>query len=362
MGIAPDFSVFYLAAKTLVEGNNPYTAQGLFTGVGYPVFSLIPFIPFTLLPYQISQALFTFLSITSILICVLLSLKIINWRLKPFHILILFTLTLFMFPVRFTLGMGQSNNIVLLFLLSGLYLYQKKKINYSSLFFGLSVVLKPITIFLFLYFLVKKQFRLIINSLVIVFIFLLITLSSYYIYYFNNVLPPLLNLSGREIYYNQGMMGFISRLTNDNKLRLYLNYFISFAIFVPVVYRLRKIKDAGIGFSLFLVSLVLIDTLSWQHHFVFLIFPYIVLLKKIFEIRSKYYLFLLVLSYILVAGNIKNPQLFSSPLILSHVFIGTILLFIVIIHIILICLPKKRMSKDQEKGPAKEELIKQIFL
>ncbi len=334
---APDFSVFYIATRALLNNTNPYTAYDLYTGVGYPVFSLLFFIPFTLFSYTLSQGIFIILSVACVFISVYLSLSILRWKISFPYYLSLSSLAFLMFPTKFTLGMGQSNSIMLTILLLGFYFFTQNKKNISGMLFGLGLVIKPITVFVAIFFLLKKQWKILFFSMLTLMMLLIVSVVffdwSYYNYYLTNTLPHLFNLSGREIYYNQGIMGFISRITDDNFKKLLLHYSLSLSIFIISIYYLKKIKDVAVGFSLFLIMLVLFDTLSWQHHFIFLLFPCIVILKKVLHDGSRLSLIVLISSYILVSLNIKNPQEYYSPFVLSHVFIGTIYLLILFIFV-----------------------------
>ena len=64
---APDYSVLWNAAKDLPTSKNPYLNKELYTGIGYPPNTLLFYLPFSLLPYEISQALFVLLSLIALI-------------------------------------------------------------------------------------------------------------------------------------------------------------------------------------------------------------------------------------------------------------------------------------------------------
>ena len=171
-------------------------------------------------------------------------------------------------------------------------------------------------------------------------ILLTIMISGVHLYrfYFEQVIPPLLNLSGREIYYNQGLLGFISRLTENIEVRRYLGI-VSTSLFVGITVVLtKKSKYENLLFSLFITLLLLIDTLSWQHHFVWLIFPFAVVVYYATKLKKYWVWFLIGLAYILVSWNFKNPEplyIFPKSLILSNTFYGAIILFVLNIYLLL---------------------------
>ena len=333
--IAPDFGVLWTGAGDLIKGNNPYTNPNLFTGIGYPPNSLLFYLPFTLIPYQTAQGLFTILSFVSSIGIILVSFKILRGNFFWQTFLVAFSLTFFSFPTKFTLGMGQNNLIAFFLLILAYYFYKERKLESAGFILGMSIALKTIFVFFVLFFVLKKQWKIVIFTVLMMVTTVVITAfffdSNLYIYYIKEVVPPLFNLSGREIYYNQGVMGFVSRLISDLNIRKYLNLIMSLFVITMVSWpAFYKKFDKDLQFSLFVNAILLIDTISWQHHFVWLIFPFIVLTT--YTLRRKLYwaLGLVFVSYLLVSWNFKNPSQFSEfplSLLLSNTFYGTLLLF-----------------------------------
>ena len=331
--VAPDFRVLWLAADDLIKGLNPYVNPEIFTGVGYPVNTLLFYIPFTFLPYQIAQNVFSFISFFCLYFSVWISLRILKIEAKLFIATLILFLSLVSFPVKFTFGMGQNNILVLAMLLVSFWFFLKKRDIVSGIILGLAIGLKTIFLFFLLFYFLKKKWKLILTSLITM-VLLVFTTGfifgwDFYSFYFSDVIPPLLNLQGREIYYNQGLMGFVSRITKNLFVRKQITFLIS-ALFVGMgTWLTRKRKNIQLQFSLFVVILTLIDTLSWQHHFVWLLYPFIVVFYFLIKEKKKTIIGLLMLSYFLVSFNFRvfPERNFISPFILSHVFWGTIMLF-----------------------------------
>ena len=351
---APDFSVMWTGTRSLLLNRNPYTDPKLFTGIGYPPDSLLFYIPLTLSPYGIAQGIFVLLSAFSILGIILLLFKIINGnkRIKWVDILLVFSLVAFSFPTKFTLGMGQNNLLVFLLLLFLYYLYKTKREVGSGIILGLSISFKPIFIFFLLFFLLKKQWKILITSVLTIIFVILATTAIFggylYIYYIKQVIPLLLDFSGREIYYNQGFMGFISRLTTSLVLRSNINIALSLSAILSVIWltysKIENRKLDNLQLSLFIIILLLVDTRSWQHHFVWLVFPFVVIFEELRRIKLKALYPALVLAYFLVSWNFKNPTKFMEfpvSLILSNTFYGALLLFVLNSYLIIRSDPKK---------------------
>lgn len=331
--LAPDFSVFYNAALDIVHGQNPYLDAKLFTGVVYPPISLLFFLPLTWLPYSTAQLIWLGLSFLALLGGIYLSCIIcfgnFSWRL----FLSFLAFSLLAFPTKFTFGMGQSNLVAFFLLLLAFCFWQNKKQILAGLLLSIVCLLKPIFVFFLLFFLFKKSWLTIFTaSITVIILFLgsfLIIKPELYIFYIKKIMPVLLNPLGREVYYNQGFMGFVSRHVSDLSLRTGLNFLLSLILLIITFLAIRKSVRSKEEFAVFFPTLLLIDTLSWQHHFVWLIFPFLVVFKYLIKIENVWPKILLFLSYVLVAINFKEPIFF-----LSHVFWGTLILWTLNIYIL----------------------------
>lgn len=332
--IAPDFNVLWLASKDLIVGNNPYLNPDIFTGVGYPANTLLFYIPFTFFNYHVAQAIFTLLSLAAIIYSIFLSFKILVNKVPLEYFLLAIALALISFPTKFTLGMGQNNAIALLILLISYFLYKREKSILAGIFLGIAISFKTIFIFFLLYYFLQKRWKLLLYTFITVGVFVIATALipnyGWYDYYLTKALPPLFELSGREIYYNQGIMGFVSRITTNLELRKYLNLFLSLILIAIPSYYALKSRNKNLTFSIFLVTLPLVDTLSWQHHFVWLIFPFIIIAYYLSKAKSNYLWILLGVSYLLISWNFKNPSIyleFPEILLLSNQFYGALILW-----------------------------------
>jgi len=330
---APDFSIYYYSTLDVTKHINPYTDKSLFTAYNYPIASNVLLLPLLLFPYTIAQGLFLFLSFGALAGAIYLSIKIIYKKFSWKLFFLFLSLSLLSFPVKFTFGMGQSNLIGYFFLIYGFFLYKKQKYNKAGMALSISILFKPVLSFLFLYFLLQKMWKLLIVSLSVLLLCNVIAFSLYpkeTVYYITAMLPRLFDVAGREVYFNQGFIGFIARITSVLLLRSIISFLFSLLIIGLITYRTIRRKHKTLSFALFLTALPMIDTLSWQHHFVFLIFPFIFIGSQLWREKRKLLLFLLFISYVFVSWNIKNPKMFfhfPKVLLLSHVFYATAILF-----------------------------------
>ena len=319
---APDFSVYYGVAKNALEGRGIYGDPKLFTGYGYPPYSVLPYLPFALLSYGVSQTLFTLLSFISLVASVFLSFGLFAPKAKFETKMIATAIAFLMFPTLFTLGMGQSNLIVLLLVLLSLKFR-------SGVLMGLSWIIKPQLMILGLLFFLRKQWKLLINALVVVLFAAIVTGTffgwQWYGHYLNAELPRLMEFTGREIYYNQGLEAFVSRHGLGFDIATIAK--IIFLVIAIVVVRKRTLEEAVL---VWLSLILLLLPLSWQHHFVFLIPAFIYLWD-----RKKRKMLLWVALFI-IGSNIaerRSGSIAFAPLVLSHVFLGNLLVFLMLVTV-----------------------------
>lgn len=319
---APDFEVLWLASKDLITINNPYLNTQIFTGVGYPPISLLFYLPLNNFNYMVAQNIFTVTSFACILTCIYLTFKILNLNTK--YLLSVVLLTLISFPTKFTLGMGQNNFLALALLLSSFYLYKTKKIIFAGVLLGLAISLKTIFLYFLIFYLIKKQWRILNYSLLVVFISIVLIYFirnnfDLFIYYFKNILPPLFRFENREIYTNQGLSGFVSRLFSDISTRKIITSFLSIILVTYNAFVIYSKKNINLIFSFTIITLLLIDSLAWQHHFVWLLFPFIALFSHSKNIKER---LLITLPFILISLNLPDSLLLSN-----NVFFGTLILY-----------------------------------
>ncbi len=333
----PDFSIFYHSALNILHGKSIYHDISFYTAFNYPFTTALLYIPFTFLPYQVAQEIFVVLNIMCAFGCVFLSFRIM--RINPTFPLFFFIVSLFLFsfPTKYTIGMGQSNLMGYACVLFSFLLWQRKRLTFSLLFFILAVILKPTLGFLILFYIVKREWKYTLRffaSLCIIFLVFpfLLGKGNEVTIYVKDIIPHLFTMSGREVYYNQGFSGFISRIFPQLFIRSIFSNIFAVSM-ISLIFVTRKVDSEKL-FAVLLTSLVLLDALSWQHHFVFLLLPLLLVAQIALKQNNKVHILLFIFIYLLIAGNIKNPlffQQFPDSLVLSHAFFGSILLLVLLI-------------------------------
>ena len=336
----PDFTVYYSASKVFLQGGNPYLSQPqFFTTFTYPPFVLIFFIPLSLFPIFIASKIWACMSITSLLISLLLLYKILRIRFFSNKGMLFSFFVFSMFPVHYTLGMGQINLVILLFITLCLYFLNKHKLKLSGLFLGFSIAIKLFPILLPIIFILQKRGKLIIiTTTTIISLYLLtyfIVGQKINIYFFQELFPTTLH-SWKGDYYNQALSGVVYRFVGDSTLREFFRTFLTFLILlITITFVIIKRKyHFMVLTSLLITTNLLINSFSWQHHFVWTIIPllstYVLITHHKLPSFSFYFLFF---CYLLISINLKNP-LHYPLLIQSHVFFGTFLLWCFIIYLL----------------------------
>lgn len=332
--IGPDFTQVWISAKDMAASREPYLDPNLAYPNAYPPISVIFFLPLTHLSHQMALVIFTYISFASIIAAVFLSLKIAMKKV-PWHYFLLFIgLTFSSFPTRFTLGMGQVNMIVLFLLLLGVYLETKPNKNSlaAGISLGIAIALKPIFSFFLLFLALKKSWKAVFTSgltVALLVVFTLIFWSPHiWITWYQSGILPLTNYTSSQIYVyqNQGIFGFLLRLIPNFYTRI-LVHKLTTLILVPIaIYLAYKKKDYNLGLSFFIITLLLFDITSWQHHFVWLMLPFVVLYTHILKSKNLILMSLLIISYAFVSWNIKYDYLYPK-IILSIQFYGTLILW-----------------------------------
>ena len=360
-----DFLVYYEVGEVFITDiNNLYSTEYLWPFRYFPISAAI-FVPFYLLGFDLGFVLFSFINlILNIGICILLY-KIIILIKGKYHerednrIILYISLFLMGLPNLFNYILGQINLYVTILILLSLYIFLKHKSlkwNFiSSIILGISVIIKPITIFMIPFLLVinfkfeQKKFNLNIKRSLIRLIGVMIPLSFNIIFFL--IYPALLrgfiitNFTGEEpIIVNHSF----------SLSKLILNFFIFYNIshnpllilllilFVVggigfFVYIFRKVYNNSIvfGYIFGILIMLLVYYDSWTHHLLALTPILIILIfyiprnskiTKKFIKPSFFFLNFIDFGFMGIWFIIQNwfPFNFASTIFLLLIFYGSI--------------------------------------
>lgn len=314
-----DFSMYLTATNYFLSGHNPYLAVA--PQVYPPVFLFI-MVPFAVLPVEIARALWTTLSLVAFFLAIHYLLSHLSLKLQILFSLIAFQL----FPVKYALAQGQINLFVFLgFVLLYRFTTQKKDFL-AGLTLAIITIMKFSPILFLLYFLIQKKYRPIFYCLaVLVFLNLVVDLPSAHHLtqsfidgtFFRTTNPPL-------YYYNQSLPALLYRLN----LSSLSNLFSAFILFLTAFSFIKNPSQTKKYFVLFLVTILLISPITWQHYLFWTITVFIYLLSN----TQKTLPLLTLISFMLINLNLKNPVPFDDwQIIYSHATLGLLLLYFLVL-------------------------------
>jgi len=310
---ATDFSQYYSAALTLRKGKDFYNTnliyelgeeKGAFNSQMdylYPPFFLFLLIPLTFLPFWLAKMFWLFLNQSLIVVLILISLRIFRIKNKDVFWLSLGFLGIFN-PLSLELRLGQADLVMSLFLYLGIYLIIKKQFFFGSIFYAVSCCLKLSPIAFIIYFVKKRLIKLTILSLIAI---MVITAFSTAIVkknindnYFSKTFPSLisgdkfmrLSYDKSELYYlklNQSLGSLIEKTflliwgIEGYRKNIMVPKTLSFilrAVFFLFILALLKNNSLDNNVflwevSIFITTILLVNTGSFVYHFSVLILP-----------------------------------------------------------------------------------------
>jgi len=330
-----DFRVYYEASQDFLKGINPY--QPLYfqkIPFNYPPSAFIFLLPLVLFPLKVSQIIWLVLSFLFLFgfawILFQLYIPRKEWWLK----LLLTSFLLQNFPTKFTLVMGQANFLVLFLLITSFFFYLRQKSHLAGLFLGLATALKISPIFLIIFFLARKELKIVVSTLItfiaanLIFVFSSLEAA---VDYFQTKLPELLWTTNLGYYYDQSLLAFLSRLGLEGPAWRLLNLFllVGGVIFLLLKFQKTKSQTADLKFfSLLLLLITITNSFAWQHHLVFLFPAFLSASFYLIEKKEPLFGVILALAALLVGLHFRDPEhfLLTNPLIASHGLIGSFIL------------------------------------
>lgn len=304
-----DFRLYYLGAQSILLGKNPYAEV---QGVIYPPISLVLLTPFATLPIELAEDVWTICSLSALLVSIFLLLQM-SKTFSARNSFIVVGLAMLSFPVKFNLGMGQINLLLLLLTCLAFYWYRKRHLVLAGTALALAAALKLTPLILLFFFLKKKQWRLILSCVVVFGLLnsvgVLLLGTSVTIDYWQKIFPAIPTV-GNTIYYNQALTGWLARAQVVDQLAQVINYLVLGGLLVTSWFFTRaKRQSATVELSelgLLMITILVGTGLAWQHHFVALLVPFFALAIMVSKLKSSkaVYFIAIGVSYLLIAVNL----------------------------------------------------------
>jgi hypothetical protein len=227
-----DFGNYYYGSKLFIDGKfsltdyqhihhfnqqiASYGATGYFENYSpVPPFSLVFYIPFTVLSCLQAKLLFNIISLA--LFCLSLFRLLHHLKINSLHSYLL--PVIFLYPLYSNTYQGQTFLLITAFLMESYLADEHKKPFLSAFFLALSISLKLFPVFILCYYLFKKSYKTTLYSVLLLTGFQLLTLCfvgrPITSYYFIHALPRLLNNDIIGAYY----------FSNESVYTLLLNLF-----------------------------------------------------------------------------------------------------------------------------------------
>lgn len=331
-GILPDFRVYHSTAQLVRAGVNPYTAAIEFI---YPPSAIPLLLPLAVLSAEAAETIWTVTS--AVLLCVICWIVAGSYYKKDEDARLAFWIGLsissWLFPTKFTLGMGQINFVVLAAVVIGWMLIRNDYQKIGGICLGLAVSLKLVPI-VFCVPLIKKQKFTAVLWTVAMWVALHLPAVLWYGFdvvplFYRQVASGIPTIDN-AVYYNQALTGLLARLGVSTELSVIINTVVLVVLlalaWMFTVVNTIDTKKIWFEWGIWQLILLLVGGLAWQHHLVWVI-P--VLLVAFFVSSAEPVLFLpVIVGAALIGANFAQP--IDSPLwplVSSHATYGAILLF-----------------------------------
>lgn len=310
-GELQDFRVYHQAAQDLSQHLNPYHAASY--AFIYPPSALSLLWPVSWLPVQWAEMVWTALS----LFALALSLKLVANDLKPKPHWLWWVsgvvLSFWLFPVKFTFGMGQINLLVLVLIVVAWRQQIHQKSVWAGVWLGLAAALKLFPLLLLIPWMMERRWKSVLVAGVVfvllhlpaVLLFSPSVLLDFYLTQLNGI-PRI----GNAVYYNQAFTGVMARLELPNQLSNWINTGLGIG-FITTMLCLRRAESSPelswLEFGLWMCGWLLVGGLAWQHHFVWVIPALLVLTQQYWRDKRWGSQVCLALVAALMGYNFKTP-------------------------------------------------------
>lgn len=279
----------------------------------------------------------------------------------------------FLIMMRYTmdnLANIQINIFMLLLALIAVHSFIKRKFFWVGIILGFTISLKIYTIFFLLYFIYKREFKVVIWSFFSILLFNGITLTvfgweqgiQFYHAWVNEVAPGAFGASHK----NQSVFGALLRFFTslDPSHDMYINFtdfpvktiqkatygIVGLASIYPAYLFREKLKDPSsfksvLQYSLIFTAIPILSPVAWKAYFIFLLVPYFIIYFLIYRAKSNISLAgkkkLKILFWLSLILNVFTTELITGPYFSdvleawSTITFGSILLIVIQIIIFL---------------------------
>lgn len=287
----PAYEYMDVAAKRHLGITLPDRSQ-LFWYIGvHPPTSILLFLPFQGLDYWQANQVWNLLSLAALAVSLALVIRGLGIHFPPWSLLPTVALLLVCNPLQQQIMEGQFNLVLLLLVVSAWQAERSGKPILAGSLLALATAIKLFPGFLFLYFVIRRQWRALIAGVVA---FALLTLLTAAIVgvdayrYFLTVSMGDAAYAGAT-WLNASLRGFWLKLFDPNEhqghllplfrspllatLGTLLSWGAILAYLLPTLWRAKTVEERDLAFGLTITAMLLISPTTWDHYFLLLLLP-----------------------------------------------------------------------------------------
>ena len=370
-----DFASFYTATRLIQSGNYEEiysvdkenfneVASPIFQDVAkregfayiptpffYPPIYVLPFLSLTSFQFEIARRICVVISLLFVLFALPLLYQMVKSSIEPFlKVSLILTGTFLSYPLYYSLHLGQSTPMIFFFLCLIYYLTSRNSDKSSGIFLGIITFMKISPFLLIIYFLARKRMKIVFSSILTILVLGTISLLIYgiplHLSYFNTMRE----ISGFDLvaWNNQSISAFLLRfLTSEDVLKWHpitlafpLNLFKYTIIFGLLIIFLQQLKlyppQFPLEYSAVITLILLLPPISWDHYFLFLLIPLVLIVDHLLERREQGYRGMIALAcsaYLLTIVEVDFYSFFSTfpqnwfgKIVVSRISLGAFIL------------------------------------
>jgi hypothetical protein len=344
----PHFDLSKLQANAgIKEDNLKEIGPEALTGFGYQPFFYYLLKPLTFLEFRYAKILW--ILILHVLLIVSLGLLII--LINPEKDFVLTSILIFMVfsfqPLRETVSVGNSDIVILFFLVLNYFFFKKNLPLLSGIFLAFAAFIKFSYGFLFLFFLWKRKYRIFFSAVITFFFLELFALLILGLDVHLAYIKVLQKITQTGLYslniYSHSVRVMFYRLLGDLDLSNLLSGLTALIVIAFTLYATRK-KDESLEtvlpeLPLWIVTVFLISPYSNINYFIVLYLPFFLLLPYLLAKGTIYYRTAYVISFMLTGLRYslgQFPQFYHGILSIfsNGLLYGAILLYILIFKVL----------------------------
>jgi hypothetical protein len=302
-----DFFQEWCSARLYFDGRPVYTpqAEGLRRYLGrtpdpdkafnevnaHPPTSVLLALPLGRLDYPDACLAWNLLSLATLPASLLLVVRGLRLSFSPRALLPFCTLLLLCYPLRKQVDFVQLNLLLLLLLVGAWAAQRSGRLTWAGALLGSAAAIKLFPAFLFVFFLLRRQWRALIAGVLAGLLWTALTAAvlgpGSYRDYVRDVLPHLAQY--RAAWPNASLAGFWEKLfagghTLGHTVPLWYNplaariaaavcCLVVTAVVAAVLWRARTRPDCDRAFALAVTGMLLVSPITWDHYFLLLLLP-----------------------------------------------------------------------------------------